>query len=153
MKKAILASEIVIVVLAAIFVSACSRSGETQSNLGSKRADQSQQSSGMGQMMNSPDMMRQMMDQMMKDPQMMPEMMKNPDMMHQMMTDPKMVEMMTRYMNEHASEMNAHMEMMMKDADHRRAMAEMMRRNPAMREQMRAIISDAEKPAASPTAK
>jgi hypothetical protein len=152
MKKTIFVFGMLIVVLAAIFVSACSRGGETSSNAVNKK-DQSQQNSGTGQMMNSPDMMRQMM----KDPemmrQMMVDMMKNPDMMREMMTNPKMVEMMTRYMNEHASEMNAHMEIMMKDAEHRRAMVEMMRRNPAMREQMRAIISEAEKPTASQTGK
>jgi hypothetical protein len=51
------------------------------------------------------------------------------------------------------SGMSKMMDSMMKDADHRRAMVEMLRRNPAMREQMKVIISDAEKPAASPTAK
>src|SRR5713101_2679167 len=133
MKKATLVFGIVIAVLAALFASACSRGGETSSNAANK--NQSQQNSGMGQMMNSPDM-KQMMDQMMKDP----------EMMRQMMTDPKMVDMMTRYMNEHASEMDAHMQLMMNNADHRRAMVEMLRRNPKMREQMKQIISDAEKP-------
>jgi len=134
MKKATLVFGTVILVLAALFVSACSGGGgETSSNSANK--NQSQQNSGKGQMMNSPDM-RQMMDQMMKDP----------EMMRQMMTDPKMVEMMTRYMNEHASEMDAHMQLMMNNADHRRAMIEMLRRNPKMREQMKQIISEAEKP-------
>src|SRR5712691_7672669 len=133
MKKATLVFGTVILVLAALFVSACSGGGgETSSNSANK--NQSQQNSGKGQMMNSPDM-RQMMDQMMKDP----------EMMRQMMTDPKMVEMMTRYMNEHASEMDAHMQLMMNNADHRRAMTEMLRRNPKMREQMKQIISEAEK--------
>ncbi len=99
-------------------------------------ANASQQQTGMGGMMNDPNMMRQMMDGMMK----------SPDMMRQMMTDPKMVEMMTRYINEHPGEMDAHMQMMMEDADHRRAMTEMLRRNPAMREQMRSIISEAGRP-------
>ena len=56
-------------------------------------------------------------------------------------------------MSEHPDKMMTHMDIMMKDADHRRAMVEMLRRNPGMREEMKAIISDAEKPAASPTAK
>lgn len=76
----------------------------------------------------------------------MDQMMKDPATMRQMMTDPKMVEMMTRYMNEHADEMNTHMQLMMNNADHRRAMIEMLRRNPQMREQMKQIISEAEKP-------
>src|SRR5712691_110226 len=134
MKKATLVLGIAILALAALFASACSRGGETSSNAANK--NQSQQNSGMGQMMNSPDM-RRMMDQMMKDP----------GMMRQMMTDPKMVEMMTRYMNEHASEMDAHMQLMMNNPDHRRAMVEMLRRDLKMREQMKQIISEAEKPA------
>src|SRR5712691_6313573 len=122
MKKATLVFGIAILALAALFVSACSGGGgETSSNAVNK--NQLQQNSGMGQMMKDPDMMRQMM------------------------TDPKMVDMMTRYMNEHASEMDAHMQLMMNDADHRRAMVEMLRRNPKMRDQIKQIISDAEKPA------
>lgn len=131
MKKVTLVSGVVILALAALFISACSGGGgETSNNAANKN-----QNSGMAQMMSSPDM-GQMMDQMMKDP----------EMMRQMMTDPKMVDMMTRYMNEHAAEMNTHMQLMMNNADHRRAMIEMLRRNPQMREQMKQIISEAEKP-------
>lgn len=134
MKKAILVFGVVILALAALFISACSGGGGATSNNAANK-NQSQQNSGMAQMMPSPDM-RQMMDQMMKDP----------EMMRQMMTDPKMVDMMTSYMNEHADEMNKHMQLMMNNADHRRAMIEMLRRNPQMREQMKQIISEAEKP-------
>ena len=140
MKKATLVFGIAILALVALFVSACSGGGgETASNAANK--NQSQQNSGMAQMMPSPDM-GQMMDQMMKDP----------EMMRQMMTDPKMVDMMTRYMNEHADEMNKHMQLMMNNADHRRAMIEMLRLNPQMREQMKQIVSEAEKPGPPPAA-
>ena len=130
MKKTTLVLGVAILALAALFVSACSGGGETSNNAANKN-----QNSGMAQMMSSPDM-GQMMDQMMKDP----------EMMRQMMTDPKMVDMMTRYMNEHADEMNKHIQLMMNNSDHRRAMIEMLRRNPQMREQMKQIISEAEKP-------
>ena len=72
---------VLMVVLVSIFVNACSRAGETTSS------NQAQQNSGMGRMMNSPEMMRQMMDSMMKDPDMMRQM------MDRMMSDPKMIEM------------------------------------------------------------
>ena len=64
-----------------------------------------------------------------------------------------MIEMMNGYMSEHPDKMSACMDSMMKNADHHRAMVEMLRRNPAMREQMKTMISDAEKSAASPTVK
>ena len=138
MKKVALVVGIVMVALAALFASACSRGGETSSNTGNNTPSGSPRAGGMDQMMKDPAMMRQMMEQMMNDP----------DTMRQMMTDPKMVDMMTLYMNEHADEMNAHMQLMMNNADHRRAMTEMLRRNPQMREQMKQIISEAEKPGA-----
>lgn len=56
-------------------------------------------------------------------------------------------------MAEHSDKMSAHMEMMMKNPDHHRAMVKMMRRNPTMRDQMRAIINEAEKPGSAQTSK
>ena len=69
-------------------------------------------------------------------------------MMDRMMSDPKMVEMMSRHMAEHSDQMAAHMDSMMKTPEHRRAMVEMMRSNPNMRQQMQSVINEAEKPAA-----
>lgn len=136
-KKATLVFGIVIMALAALLISACSQGGRnTNSTVNNRASESPQRTGGMDQMMKDPAMKRQMMDQMMNDP----------EMMRQMMTDPKMVDMMTRYMNEHADEMNTHMQLMMNNADHRRAMIEMLRRNPQMREQMKQIISEAEKP-------
>ena len=48
--------------------------------------------------------------------------------------------------------MNTHMQLMMNNADHRRAMIEMLRGNPQMRQQMKQIISEAEKPGPTPAA-
>ncbi|HJZ11275.1 MAG TPA: hypothetical protein VJ521_03950, partial [Acidobacteriota bacterium] len=72
------------VILFGLAGSACNRGGDGGSN-----AANQQQNSGMGQMMNGPDMMKQMMDQMMKDSEMMrrmmDSMMSNQEMMRQMM--------------------------------------------------------------------
>src|SRR6266536_1756630 len=114
-----------VLIVPTVFIGACSRGGNTN--------DGQRETSGMGQMMNDPQM-RQMMDQMMK----------NPNMMRQMM-----VEMMSRYMAEHPDKMSEHMQAMMNNPECRRAMVEMLRGNPAMREKMRAILADAEKPAAA----
>ncbi len=139
------------IALTAIIVGACGGMGNQESaqvakNAVVSNANTAAPQSGMEGMNDSA-----MMNQMMKDPkmmqQMMDQMMQNPEMMRKMMTDPKMVEMMTRYMNENADEMKKHMQLMMGDADHRRAMVEMMRRDPQAREQMRQIVEEAGKPA------
>ena len=49
---------------------------------------------------------------------------------------------------EHSGQMAAHMDSMMKTPEHRRAMVEMMRSNPSMRQQMQSVINEAEKPTA-----
>ena len=150
MKKTTLISLIIgitTIALTAIIVGACGGMGNQESaptakNAVTGNANTAAPQSGMEGMNDSA-----MMNQMMKDPammrQMMDQMMQNPEMMRKMMTDPKMVEMMTRYMNEHPDEMKKHMELMISDADHRRAMVEMMRRSPQAREQMRQIVEEA----------
>lgn len=154
MKKSTLIGSIIgitTVALTAVIVGACGGMGNQESALTANNSVMSNVNtaspqSGMEEMNHSA-----MMNQMMKDPammqQMMDQMMQNPEMMRKMMTDPKMVEMMTRYMNDNPGEMKTHMELMMNDADHRRAMVEMMRRSPQMREQMRQILEEASKPA------
>lgn len=96
----------------------------------------------MGQPMQDAETRRAMMQQMSKDPAMMREM------MDQMMSDPKMSEMMLTHMNGNVEMMGRHMQTMMNNAEHRRAMVEMLRANKAVREQMRAVLDDADKAAA-----
>lgn len=150
MKEKTILIFVVIVGLAVMISSACQGNVEQSKNTGGSAANSSGNMMN-GPIMNDPEMIRTMMQQMMKDPammrQMMDQMMNNQEMMRQMMADPKMSETMIRHMNENADAMGRHMQTMMGDGEHRRAMVEMLRGNKEMREQMRSIIEEADKPA------
>ena len=133
LKKAMV--QVLLIVLAG-FAGACDQEDAPPDGMMSGRMEPGE--------MTSVGMMDNMMRAMREDPEMMDAMMADTLMMRQMMDDPRMIETMTQYMAEHLDVMGAHMERMMSEAEHRRAMTEVLREHPAMREQMRAILDAAE---------
>jgi hypothetical protein len=71
----------------------------------------------------------------------------------QIMSDQKMVALMSDYLAGHGDRFKRHLELLIKTPNPRRTMIEVLRRDPALREQMRAIIGDAERSAARVGAK